>query len=94
MHDVTLTPAQCRAARSLVAMQQAELAALARVARKTLADFEGGKTTPNPRTLEAIRQALEAAGVEIIAESTAVPAGGAGVRLAGRFPMTEVGHEG
>ena len=51
--------------------------------RKTLANFEGGKTRPNPQTLDAIRQALEAAGVEIIAESTAVPTGGAGVRLRG-----------
>lgn len=81
MHEVTLSPAQCRAARALVAMQQAEIAVAASVARKTLADFEAGKTTPNPRTLQAIRQAFERLGVEFFAEGAAVPAGGAGVRL-------------
>lgn len=50
---------------------------MAKVARKTLADFEGQKTSPNPRTLAAIRAALESAGVEFIAEN----GGGAGVRL-------------
>ena len=82
MHEVTLSPAQCRAARALVAMQQAEIAIAASVARKTLADFEAGKTTPNPRTLQAIRQAFEGLGVEFIAEGAVMPAGGAGVRLA------------
>lgn len=43
----------------------------------TIADFEVGRRTPMPRTLAAIRTALEAAGVEFIAEN----GGGAGVRL-------------
>ena len=77
MHDAQILPSQCRAARSLIGMQQEELAALAKVARKTLADFEGQKTSPNPRTLAAIRAALEASGVEFIAEN----GGGPGVRL-------------
>jgi transcriptional regulator with XRE-family HTH domain len=73
-----MTPAQCRAARALLAMHQADLAEKAKVARKTLADFEGGKSTPQPRTLDAIQRALEEAGVEFIPENGSGP----GVRLA------------
>lgn len=41
-----------------------ELAKAAACSPTTVADFEGGKRTPHPRTIEAIRTALEAAGVE------------------------------
>ena len=82
MHYVTLTPAQCRAARSLLGLQQAEIADLARVARKTLADFEGGKSSPQPRTLETIKAALEKAGAVFLAADE-ITAGGPGVRLRG-----------
>ncbi len=54
-----------------------ELAKEASVAVATLADFEVGRRQPHPRTLEAIRAALEAAGVEFIQGN----GGGAGVRL-------------
>jgi transcriptional regulator with XRE-family HTH domain len=47
------------------------------VAVATIADFEVGRRTPQPRTLAAIRTALEAAGVEFIDEN----GGGPGVRL-------------
>ncbi len=40
------------------------LAAAAGVSKVTLSDFEIGKRSPHPRTLAAIRSALEAAGVE------------------------------
>lgn len=83
MHYVTITPAQCRAARSLLGLQQAEVADLARVSRKTLADFEGGKSSPQPRTLDAIKSALEQAGVAFIAEGSYAGEGGDGVRLKG-----------
>lgn len=73
-----MTPAQGRAGRALVGWSQDQLEAASKVARKTIADFEGGKRSPHPRTLAAIRAALEAAGVEFIAEN----GGGAGVRLA------------
>jgi DNA-binding XRE family transcriptional regulator len=59
-------------------MEQRELAAAAGVNRTTLIDFEKGERTPQSRTVAAIRAALEAAGVEFIAEN----GGGAGVRLA------------
>ncbi len=54
---------------------QAAQAADVAVAR--LADFETGRRTPHPRTLSAIRTALESAGVEFIPEN----GGGPGVRL-------------
>jgi hypothetical protein len=47
------------------------------VARQTVVDFERGARTPYPKNLAAIRTALDAAGVEFIAEN----GGGAGVRL-------------
>lgn len=43
----------------------------------TVADFELGNTKARPRTVQAIRTALEAAGVEFIEEN----GGGPGVRL-------------
>jgi transcriptional regulator with XRE-family HTH domain len=59
-----VTPAQCRAARALVGWSQDELAASSKVAKATIANFELGKRSPYARTLEDLRDALEAAGVE------------------------------
>jgi len=59
-----ITPAQCRAARALLNWSQDHLEMAAKVARKTIADFEREARTPYDRTLAAIRSALEAAGVE------------------------------
>lgn len=56
---------------------QGQLEAAAKVAKKTIADFEREARQPYPRTLDALREALEAAGVEFIAEN----GGGPGVRL-------------
>lgn len=61
---VRMSPAQCRMARAGVNWGVRDLAAAASVAGSTLVDFETGKRTPQPRTLAAIRTALEAAGVE------------------------------
>ncbi|MEX6506967.1 helix-turn-helix domain-containing protein [Jiella sp. M17.18] len=72
-----IIPAQCRAARALVEMDQAELAKRANVSRNTVVDFEKGRRTPNTNNLAAILSALQEAGVEFIAEN----GGGAGVRL-------------
>lgn len=73
----SLLPAQCRMARAALQLGVRELAKVAEVSPTTVADFEGGKRLPHPRTLAAIRAALESAGVEFIAEND----GGAGVRL-------------
>ncbi|WP_370643281.1 XRE family transcriptional regulator [Roseomonas cutis] len=45
--------------------------------KRTIMRFEGREASPRRSTLTAIRAALEAAGVEFIAEN----GGGAGVRL-------------
>ena len=67
---------QSRKSNSSIGHNQ-KLAERAGVARATLAQFEGGKRTPITNNIEAIRQALESAGVEFIQEN----GGGAGVRL-------------
>jgi transcriptional regulator with XRE-family HTH domain len=53
-----------------------DVAASAKVSTNTITRFEAGEEL-RPRTIDAIRAALEAAGVEFIAEN----GGGAGVRL-------------
>jgi len=72
-----ISAGQLRAARGLIGWAQADLARAANVGRATIADFESGKREPYERTLDDLRAALEAAGVEFIAEN----GGGAGVRL-------------
>ena len=72
-----LTAAQCRAARALVEMSRESLATASAVSIRTIADFESGRRDPIRATQSAIRGALEAAGVEFIAEN----GGGPGVRL-------------
>jgi transcriptional regulator with XRE-family HTH domain len=72
-----LTPATCRAGRGLVDWSQDQLAKASRVGLSTVRNFEAGRSAPMTNNLEAIRRALEAAGVEFIPEN----GGGAGVRL-------------
>lgn len=72
-----ISAAQCRAARALIGWSQDRLEAASRVAKKTIADFERGATSPYARTLEDLRRALEEAGVDFIPEN----GNGAGVRL-------------
>jgi transcriptional regulator with XRE-family HTH domain len=80
---MALSPAQSRAARALLEWSQNDLERAAKVAKKTIADFERGVRQPYDRTLEALREALEKAGIEFIPEN----GGGAGVRM--RKPGTE-----
>ncbi|MBS0573126.1 MAG: helix-turn-helix transcriptional regulator [Proteobacteria bacterium] len=72
-----MTPAQCRAARALLGIEQGQVAEAAGIARATLIDFEKEQRIPRAATLSAIRSALEAAGVEFIPEN----GGGLGVRI-------------
>ena len=74
---MSILPSQCRAARALIEMNQAELARRAVVPRHVIADFENGSLTPSANDLAAIRAALEAAGVIFVDENGE----GAGVRL-------------
>ncbi len=71
-----MTPEQCRMARAALNLGVRELATAANVSTNTITRLERGETL-YPRTVDAIRAALEAAGVEFIQEN----GGGAGVRL-------------
>lgn len=72
-----IIPAQIRAARALVGLTQDDLASASGLPKRTIARIEQAEVAPRQSTLAAIRAALEAAGVEFIAEN----GGGAGVRL-------------
>lgn len=78
-----ISPEQCRAARALLGMSQELLAKLAGVGVQTVIGFENSTRVARPSTLDAIRQALEAAGAVFIAENGEGP----GVRL--RKPRSE-----
>jgi transcriptional regulator with XRE-family HTH domain len=67
---LTITPPQVKAARALLGWSQTELATKAGIATSTLADFERGQRSPVPNNLDAIKSALESAGISF-------PAGGA-----------------
>ncbi|WP_282129515.1 helix-turn-helix transcriptional regulator [Roseobacter litoralis] len=67
---------QCKMARAATGLGVRDLAKLANVSPDTVARLERGETIKET-TIAAIRAALEAAGVEFIAEN----GGGAGVRL-------------
>lgn len=72
-----IMPAQSRAARGLLNWSREKLAEVGGVPSRTVADFELGNTTPRASTTAKLAAALEAAGVEFIAEN----GGGPGVRL-------------
>jgi len=72
-----LTSVQSRAGRALLGWSQTELAERSHLGLSTIRDFEKGRRIPTINNLAAIEQALEAAGVELIAEN----GGGPGVRL-------------
>jgi predicted transcriptional regulator len=61
---MSITPAQCRAARGLVEMDQGTLADGALVSRSVIIDFEKGRRVPVRNNLAAIQRVLEEAGVE------------------------------
>jgi len=75
-----MTAEQLRAARSLVRMEQAELAARADVSLATIKRFEAmdGPIQGRTKTVDALRRVFEEAGIKFIPEN----GGGAGVRLA------------
>ncbi|WP_420557905.1 helix-turn-helix domain-containing protein [Roseovarius sp.] len=78
LEQVKISKGQIRAARGLLGWSQATLAEHAKVSSMTVKRAEGsGSPYPGQGALGAIREALEAAGVEFIPEN----GGGAGVRL-------------
>jgi transcriptional regulator with XRE-family HTH domain len=76
---MSISSEQCRAARALLDWSQQQLACRAKVARKTIADFELGQVKPYPRTLRDVVAALEDAGVSFLPPEDRIA--GAGVRL-------------
>lgn len=71
-----MLPIQCKMARTALSLGVRELAALAKVSPDTIARLERGEAL-RERTVEDVKRALEAAGVQFIPEN----GGGAGVRL-------------
>ena len=71
-----MNAAQCRMARAALELGVRELAALAKVSPTTISKLEAGDEL-KPRTVDAVRVALENAGVIFVAEN----GGGVGVRL-------------
>jgi transcriptional regulator with XRE-family HTH domain len=61
-----LTPKHSRVARALLAWSQKDLAKAAGVATSTVADFERGSRTPVANNAQAIRAALENAGIRLL----------------------------
>ena len=74
---VMITSTQCRMARAALRWSLKDLSERSQVSHVTINRFEMGQASSNPATLAALQRALEAAGVEFIAEN----GGGAGVRL-------------
>ena len=72
-----ISPAQCRGARGLVSISQAELAELAGVSQALVCNFESGRRRPGLDRLRAIRAALEVQGIMFIDSDQHGP----GVRL-------------
>jgi transcriptional regulator with XRE-family HTH domain len=76
-----MTPSQCRAARGLLEITQSELAAAADLGLSTIVDFEKRRRVVSVEAVDAIRAALERAGIEFIDQN----GGGPGVRLRRRL---------
>jgi ribosome-binding protein aMBF1 (putative translation factor) len=61
-----IAPEQSRAARAWLDWSQEDLARKAQVSLSTIRDFEKGRRTPIKNNLDAIRLALEMAGVSLL----------------------------
>lgn len=72
-----ITSNQCRGARALLDMTQLELASAAELGLSTIVDFERSRRSVSTEAIQAIRIALDRAGIEFIDEN----GGGPGVRL-------------
>ena len=78
-----LTPAQLRAARALLGWSRDDLAAKSGVAAVTVKGFEYLGADSKISTLQKMRRALEAAGIQFIDEDAD---GGAGLRFRTGWP--------
>ncbi len=78
-----ITAAQLRAARALLGLDQKKLAELSGLSVQTVQRMEASEAVirGNVDSLMKLIAALDASGVELIAEGAPSPAGGRGVRL-------------
>jgi transcriptional regulator with XRE-family HTH domain len=78
-----ITAAQMRAARALLGWDQRQLADAAGISLPTIQRMEGseGQVRGNVDSLVKVVEALDRAGVELIAEGAASTDGGRGIRL-------------
>ncbi|HEY5604585.1 MAG TPA: helix-turn-helix transcriptional regulator [Gammaproteobacteria bacterium] len=83
-----ITAVQLRAARALLGMDQRQLADAAGVSLPTIQRMEGsdGQVRGNVDSLVKVVDALERAGVELIADGAASNDGGRGVRFKAKPP--------
>ena len=79
-----ILPQQLRAGRALIDWTREDLANASGITVRTLARIESSQTIPRKSTLEALAEALEAAGIEFIPENGSGP----GVRLSRRSERT------
>lgn len=79
--SVPMTPKTCKAARMLVPMSQADLAARAGISIQTLRNYENEESVPLNTTWHAIKRVLEQAGVQFIDDGETSNNGGVGLRL-------------
>jgi len=65
---MSITAAQCRAARGMLSWSRDVLTERSRVSKRTIVDFERGARSPHASTLFAIQTAFESAGITFIEE--------------------------
>lgn len=80
---VMISPAQIRAARSLLGWKQTDLAEASGVSEISIKNIERGSTDARGSTLGKIEAAFMTAGVEFLNAGQSSPTGGPGVRLRG-----------
>ena len=81
-----ITAGQMRAARALLGIDQRQLAQLAGVSVPTIQRMEASQGTVRGMigSLTAVVEALDRAGIDLIADGAPSPGGGRGVRLKAR----------
>lgn len=86
-----ITAAQLRAARALLGLEQRKLAELSGLSVPTIQRMEasGGVIRGNVDSLMKLVSALDAAGIDLIAEGTVSQTGGRGVRLKSSQPRAD-----
>lgn len=70
-----ISPEHSRAARAWLNWNQQELADRAKISLSTVRDFETGRRVPIRNNLDAMQQALEAAGIHLVFSVEGKPTG-------------------